>query len=41
MEEVKLSQIKQEKLTRMVNSGVPEKYTAELTKKKCLVSSIH
>merc|ERR1711966_213301 len=37
----KLQRIKAMKLAQLKNSGVPDKYTAELAKKKCLAVSIH
>jgi hypothetical protein len=41
MEEHKLMRIKEQKLSQLTSSGVPQKYTAELAKKKMLVASIH
>lgn len=40
-DKLKLLRIKEQKLGGLKASGVPEKYTAELAKKKVLVTSIH
>lgn len=41
IDKMKLLKIKEEKLQALYATGVPEKYTTELAKKKVLVASIH
>ncbi len=41
LEKKKLLKLKQQKLDVLEKSGVPQKYRAELAKKKVLVASIH
>lgn len=40
-EKVRLEKIKQQKLTQLMASGVPEKYCTELAKKQVLVATLH
>lgn len=40
-EKARLERIKQQKLTQLMGSGVPEKYCTELAKKQVLVASLH